>query len=348
MAARGATLVAVSDSRMDAGVREVVTRPSRLRALAALETNAQTAADALDRIAGTACRVLGVPVALVNLVGADRQRFVGCGGPEPWASMTDMPIDAGFCPFALGAEQAYTFADASLDADLAANPAVVQLGVTAYAGVPLRASDGEPIGTLCAVDYEAREWSEDDVTLLTELAASVMAELRLLTASSAVARNQSRLRRLTELSSALVPAETASDVIDEVLRAVDRFDANAVWVSVIDEAEQALRTEAASGTDVARHADVPLAATLPPAQVARTGEPDFLPTRDDVRDRFGGILEAAPDAGSIAVVPLTTGEQHLGVLGLCFAHERAFTADDREYLAALGGVSGLALARSPH
>ena len=83
-------------------------------------------------------------------------------------------------------------------------------------------------------------------------------------------------------------------------------------------------------------------ATLPPAEVVRTGRPDFLATRAGVRERFAGILR---DVGSVAVLPLTAGEQQLGVLGLCFADERAFSADDRAYLAALGAVTGLALSR---
>ena len=156
----------------------MVGRPSRLRALAELGANAESSAEALDRIARTACRVLDVPVVLVNLVGADRQRFVGCAGPEPWASMREMPLTAGFCPFALGADETYSFVDARVDPALAANPAVEQFGVVAYAGVPLRAADGEPIGTLCAIDYEARTWSQDDLGLLADLAAGVTAELR--------------------------------------------------------------------------------------------------------------------------------------------------------------------------
>ena len=167
-AARRVTLTAVADTGMAAKVSEVVRRPSRLRALAGLEANAESSAEALDRIARTACRVLSVPVVLVNLVGADRQRFVGCEGPEPWPSMREMPITAGFCPFALGAAESYSFADARVDPALAANAAVEQLGVTAYAGVPLRAADGEPIGTLCAIDYEPHAWSDDELALLAD------------------------------------------------------------------------------------------------------------------------------------------------------------------------------------
>ncbi len=229
---------------------EVVHRPSRLRALAELGANAESSAQALDRIARTACRVLNVPVALVNLVGDDRQRFVGCEGPEPWPSTREMPLTAGFCPFALGAGTAYSIEDTRADPVLAANPAVLQFGVVAYAGVPLRTVGGEPVGTLCAIDYEPRTWSQEDLGLLSDLAAGAIAELQLLAATRQAARHQTRMRALTELSYALAPAETPSDVLEELLPALDRFDANAVWLLLIDESEQTLSTAAASGAGV--------------------------------------------------------------------------------------------------
>ena len=338
----------MSDARSGAEVSEVVQRPSRLRALAELGANAESSAEALDRIGRVACRVLDVPVALVNLVGDDRQRFVGCGGPEPWASMREMPLTAGFCPFALGVDDAYAFPDARVDPELAANPAVEELGVVAYAGVPLRAADGEPIGTLCAVDFEPHEWSPEDLAVLADLAAGVIAELQLLTVTRVVARDRARLRALTALSSALAPARGAGDMVDEVSRAVERFRASAVWLSVADESGESLYSTAVAGErseEAARRSDVPLAAVLPPAEVVPTGEPEFLTTCADLRDRFAELLEARPDIGSVAVLPLTAGAERLGVLGLGFADERPLSTADREYLEALGGVCALALAR---
>ena len=133
-----------------------VRRPSRLRALAELEANAESSAQALDRIARSACRVLDVPVVLVNLVGADQQRFVGCAGPEPWPSTRELPLTAGSARSSSRAGEPYTLADArAANRSSAANPAVKQFGVVAYAGVPLAPTDGEPVGTLCALDYEA-------------------------------------------------------------------------------------------------------------------------------------------------------------------------------------------------
>jgi GAF domain-containing protein len=101
---------------------------------------------------------------------------------------------------------------------LAADPAVRRFGVVAYAGVPLRATDGEPVGTLCAIDYEPRTWSAEDLGLMTDLAAGVIAELQVLAATRVVARHQAALRELTELAHEL-PGP------DAVLRALARYGA---------------------------------------------------------------------------------------------------------------------------
>jgi GAF domain-containing protein len=324
------------------GLPEAVHRPSRLRALAALEANVETSADALDRIAAMACRLLRTPVVIVNLVGADRQRFVGCGGPDEAAMPArEMPLTHGFCPFALGAETAFAFADAQADPELAANPVVRQLGVMAYVGVPLRAAGGEPVGTLCAIDYAPHPWSDDDIAVLTDLAASAVAELQLLAASRQVARQQSRVAALAELSAALGPAGTPEDVIDQLAPVVDRMDASAVWLLLLDAAGEPLEA-AASGADpalIVRHAREPL------AQIADGGRPDFLATRGDVRDRLAPLLDIVPGLGSVSLLPLEAGEERLGVLGVAFADERALSADDRGFLSALAGISSLALAR---
>ena len=289
----------------------MVRRPSRLRSLADLGVNAESSAESLDRIARVACRVLDVPVALVNLVGEDRQRFVGCGGPEPWASMGGMPLTAGFCPFTLSVEEAYALDDTRADPASAVNPAVQRFGVAAYAGVPLRAPDAEPIGTFCALDTKPHPWSRDDLALLSDLAAGVMAELRLLAATRQLAHDQVRLQSLTALSSALAPAQRIGDVVDAVGRSVERLRPNAVWVSLAGEPGAVLRTDASNG--------------------AEPRQPD-------------AVADVMRDAGSVAVLPLTAGERELGVLGVSFPDERAIPAVDQEFLVALSGITALAVA----
>ena len=57
------------------------------------------------------------------------------------------------------------------------SPATGELGIVAYLGVPLTGSGGRPIGTLCAIDTTPRSWTEEDVCVLQDLAATVTAYL---------------------------------------------------------------------------------------------------------------------------------------------------------------------------
>jgi GAF domain-containing protein len=88
---------------------------------------------------------------------------------------------------------------------------------------------------------------------------------------------------------------------------------------------------------------MPMDAALAPARVARTGEAAFLTSRREIGDGFG--LADVPDVASVALLPLSAAGRRLGVLGACFASEQAFPEEDREYLAALAGISGMALAQ---
>jgi GAF domain-containing protein len=315
---------------LDPKVLEVVQRPSRLRALATVQANAESAADALDRITRIACRALEVPVAIVNLIGAEGQTFLGCGSlPEPWKSMKEMPLDAGWCPFALDVDRAYAFADARTEPGIADNPAARSIGVVAYAGVPLRTAGGEPVGTLCALDYEPHEWTEDELALMTDLAASAVAELQLLGASRLVKRSHDRWQRLGTVSAALAETHSPAEVLDTVIGALERTDAGVIWRS--------------SGDAVARPARLADDAPLDPERVARQAEPLFLSSRQDVREAFGRDV---PEIGSAALLPVRAGNERLGVLGACFPYEHDFSEDERDYLEALAGITGLALARS--
>jgi diguanylate cyclase (GGDEF)-like protein len=56
---------------------------------------------------------------------------------------------------------------------------VKSLGIRAYAGIPLRTESGEVLGSFCAVDFKPKQWTEQDVEIISELAHSAMREIRL-------------------------------------------------------------------------------------------------------------------------------------------------------------------------
>jgi hypothetical protein len=125
-----------------------------------------------DRLARLASQVLNAPVALVSLVDADRQFFKSCLGlPEPWASERQAPLTL-------------LVDDAREHELLRDNLAIRDMGVIAYAGIPLIMPDGHALGTLCVIDSRPRHWTSHQVQLLKDLAASVVTEISLAQAAS--------------------------------------------------------------------------------------------------------------------------------------------------------------------
>jgi PAS domain S-box-containing protein len=158
----------------------LLTRPDRLAALrrtALLDTPPE---EAFDRLTRMAARLLGTPVSLISLVADDHQFFKSAIGlPEPWASRRANPISFSFCGQVVATGEPLVLEDARRHPLLRHNPVIRELGWVAYAGVPLVTRQGHTIGALCVVDKTPRLWSERDIALLQDLAASVVTEIEL-------------------------------------------------------------------------------------------------------------------------------------------------------------------------
>jgi signal transduction histidine kinase len=59
------------------------------------------------------------------------------------------------------------------------NLAIRDLGVIAYAGIPLVTSDGAALGSFCVIDHAPRRWTDGEVAALRDLAASAVTEIEL-------------------------------------------------------------------------------------------------------------------------------------------------------------------------
>jgi GAF domain-containing protein len=157
-----------------------VNEPARLDALRATGLLDSDIAPSFDRLARLAAHVLRAPVALVSLVDADRQFFKSCLGlPEPWASERGSPLTHSFCQHAVASREPLLVDDAREHELLRDNLAIRDMGVIAYAGIPLIDPDGHALGTLCVIDSGPRHWTTHQVQLLSDLAASVVTEITL-------------------------------------------------------------------------------------------------------------------------------------------------------------------------
>ncbi|MGJ3239133.1 MAG: ATP-binding protein [Anaerolineae bacterium] len=160
--------------------RNIITDEQRLNALRAyclLDTPADPAFDRMTRLAS---RILNVPVALVSLVDTDRQFFKSQIGLTPPLSETrELPLSHSFCQHVVATTAPLIIEDARQHPLVYDNLAIIDYNVIAYAGIPLMSSSGHVLGSFCVIDYQPRRWTPEEISILSDLAASVMTEVEL-------------------------------------------------------------------------------------------------------------------------------------------------------------------------
>lgn len=170
---------------------EVIASVHRLTALAAAEVLDSPPSKLLDSITHIAAATLDVPTVLLSIVDEDRQFFKSHFGlPEPWSTKRQTPLSHSFCQWVASSEEELVVEDAREVPALRGNLAVQDLGVIAYAGVPVTwnflsaATPGGQgrgsaiLGSFCAIDLKPRAWSPEEMANLRNLAR--MAEAGLL------------------------------------------------------------------------------------------------------------------------------------------------------------------------
>ena len=139
-----------------------------------------TEEETFDRFTRLASAILKTPVSLVSLIDRDRQFFKSSFGlPEPWATKRETPLSHSFCQHVVSTNEPLSVADARTHPLLQHNLAIADLGVVAYLGMPLTTTEGYTLGSFCAIDTEPREWSEEDVKILRDLADLVTDKIEL-------------------------------------------------------------------------------------------------------------------------------------------------------------------------
>jgi diguanylate cyclase (GGDEF)-like protein/PAS domain S-box-containing protein len=134
---------------------------------------------AFDRLTRLAANLLGAPTALVSLVDAHRQFFKSAFGlNEQLTRDRETPLSHSFCKYVARDRAPLVVGDARQHPVLRDNPAIRDHSVIAYAGIPLVVED-QAIGAFCVIDDKPREWRQEKIQILQDLADSVVSEIRL-------------------------------------------------------------------------------------------------------------------------------------------------------------------------
>ena len=156
-----------------------------------------------DNLTLLASEILDAPVSLVSIIDyeQDRQAFKSQTGlSEPLKSKAETPLSHSFCQHVVSKNQPLVVENAREHVLVRDNPAIDELGVVAYLGMPVHTPDGNAIGALCVFDGAPRIWSAADQRRLARIADSVEGLIRLRVAHKHSDKLQGELQ---ELSSAL-------------------------------------------------------------------------------------------------------------------------------------------------
>ena len=149
-----------------------------------------------DRITRLAAEIFGVPIALVSLVDADRQWFKSRVGLEA----TETAREHFICTHAIAAAEIFMVEDASTDTRFAENPLVFGApGIRFYAGCPLKAANGQRLGTLCLIDHHPRTLTTGQQAALRDLAAIAENELNAVELNKALRLHRKSQQELDQL-----------------------------------------------------------------------------------------------------------------------------------------------------
>jgi len=125
----------------------------------------------LNDIVNLAAQICNAPIAIISLLDKDTQWFKAATGTE----ITQTPRETAFCNDTIEQDGVIIVPDLCADDRYKNNPLVTgDTKVRFYAGAPLTTKDGYHIGSLCVVDFQARDLDDHQRNTLKVLSRQVI------------------------------------------------------------------------------------------------------------------------------------------------------------------------------
>lgn len=165
-----------------------------------------------------------------------------------------------------------------------------------------------------------------------------------------VSSERERGRQIAAISSALINAATERELEQAVLlRIAEAFGGTGSLLAIVEQGHVHVCSDAGVDPGLARAIDgIPVDDPRLLTEAIRTGEPQFIPDREDFVRRWPGRsdLMRLSSAASIAIVPFTAGgSTPLGAWAVTSDKEQRLSADQRSLMCTLAGLAGQALKR---
>ncbi|HEX6316953.1 MAG TPA: bifunctional diguanylate cyclase/phosphodiesterase, partial [Gemmatimonadaceae bacterium] len=139
-----------------------------------------TFAASMERLVGLVTRSASAPAALIALLGDDRRSFWSGSLSREWfAHDAGALVRCGFMQRMLDNGGSLCIPDLCQADDVVLRSAAVELNVGSLAGAAFLKTDGSLGGIICLIDDAPRDWSPDDMNMLTEFGNVAGTELQL-------------------------------------------------------------------------------------------------------------------------------------------------------------------------
>jgi len=184
----------------------------------------------LDFLSAMAAEICGTPSALITLIGQNTQYIKSAYGMD--LETREFPREFTFCAHTISSSEGFMIVeDARKDERFKDNPFVTgENPLLSYAGVPLSNSSGYSIGSLCTIDFEPKNFSEDQIDKLKKVANQVMKSIELSRKTNELKQlNTNLLREQTKYNFISEGTETATfdwDIVNDQMTFSD------VWYQI--------------------------------------------------------------------------------------------------------------------
>ncbi|MEO5703025.1 MAG: EAL domain-containing protein [Gammaproteobacteria bacterium] len=157
---------------------DIIRDPARLAAVSRTGLLDSPPEEAFDRLARLAARTLNAPVAVISILDENRlflKSRIGLTAEVP----SELPFTETFCQYNVTLNRPLVINDAREHELVCNHPAVAAGAVRGYLGAPLINPQGHGLGILCVIDTEPRTWTDEQIAILTDLAAAVVTKIEL-------------------------------------------------------------------------------------------------------------------------------------------------------------------------
>lgn len=246
--------------------------------------------DDFTEIVELASQICGTKISLISLVDENRQWFKAAVGMDA----TETPIEQSICSHAILNGDMFEIEDTQADPRTADNPLCIgDEALRFYAGAPLIAQNGLPLGTLCVLDTKPIQLTDFQRNALKVLSRQVMKqlELRIALRNQAILQAEAdhRVKNSLLAMSATIRVYTRSVKDPAALEALDAIQRRIDAVAALHKAMQG--SEGRDTIDVASY-----------LEQIMTLLRDSTPEHISFRSAFADILMRSDQAANLAMI----------------------------------------------